>query len=71
MFAIMVSIGFTVSPLPPVPEAGLDGSIPAITSVSAVINYKITPELDKLRSCIFKKTILEGENPEAGGGGGL
>lgn len=37
----------------------------------AVINYKITPELDKLRSCIFKKTILEGENPEAGGGGGL
>lgn len=28
-----------------------------------LINYKINPELDKLRSCIFKKTISEGENP--------
>lgn len=36
---------------------------PVNVPADALINYKINPELDKLRSCIFKRTISEGENP--------
>ncbi len=37
----------------------------------ALISYKISPSLEELSECTFTKTISEGANPEAGGGGGV
>ena len=36
-----------------------------------LISYKISPSLEELSECTFTKTISEGANPEAGGGGGV
>ena len=38
---------------------------------NALISYKISPSLEELSECTFTKTISEGANPEAGGGGGV
>lgn len=42
-----------------------------VVQPGAVINYEITPSFEKLSKCTFTKTILEGENTENGGGGGV